>query len=229
MALSWNPLGAPAPAAAPLPDFFGRSKTSRVQQLSLPKIPGADPMIRSSFDAAGRAYDAARADLGAYRRALAASMPMTSANLGAELADIGRYYDPRGYSADFAGIRSRRAGALAEIDDSIMRDLRRSLSSRAIGGGGTGSYLARLAAAESGKLRSREAYDAAAQERADLAALMAGRTSGYGRRASLIDADLARILNPMERENAALGAYNSNLGKAVELALANLISAYGVR
>jgi len=229
---TWNSLAQPVyRSAQPAPDFFGRTPNTGVRQLSLAKVPGADPAIRSSFDEASRLRASAGRDVANYRNAFAGSLPQTSGYLNQELGDLSRLFSPGGYEADLAGIRDRRATALGNLDDQILGGFRRTLSSRAVGSGNTGmgSYLSRLAMAEAGKLRTQEAYDAAGQERADLASLMAGRSAGYGRRTGMIDSNLARLLMPQQQEQAALGNYNSNLGSALQLALQNLISAYGIQ
>lgn len=226
---TWNPLTQPVYGSPQgPPDFFGRSKTNTVRQLSLPKVPGADPMIRGSFDQAERLQQSMGRDVGNYRRAFNATAPATSGFLNQELGDISRYFSPSGYEADLAGIRDRRSSALAGLNDQILGEMRRSLSSRAVGTGNTGlgSYLSRLAASEAGRLRTQEAYDSSQQERQDLAALMGGRGSAYGRRTGLIDSNLARYLMPAQQEQNMAGNYNTNLGSALQLALQNLVSAY---
>ncbi len=228
---TWNSLAQPVyRSAQPAPDFFNRTQNSGVRQLSLAKVPGADPAILSSFNDASRLRGSMASDLSRYRGALSGTQPQASAYLGQELGDLSRLFSPDGYEADLAGIRGRRASALSNLDDQILGGFRRTLSSRAVGSGNTGlgSYLSRLAMSEAGKLRTQEAYDAAGQERADLASLMAGRNVGYGRRTGLLDANLARLLMPMQQEQAALGSYNTNLGSALQLALQNLVSAYGL-
>lgn len=226
---TWNTLTRPVYGGpAQQPDFFGRSKTNSVRQLSLAKVPGADPMIRSSFDQVARLQASMGRDVGNYRNAVGASLPQTGAFLDQDLGDLSRYFSPGGYEADLAGIRTRRASSLADLNDQILGGMRRTLSSRAVGAGNTGlgSYLSRLAGSEAGRLRTQEAYDSAGQERADLGTLMAGRNAAYGRRSGLVDSALARLLLPMQQEQAAAGNYNSNLGSALELALRNLVSAY---
>ena len=226
---TWNTLTRPVYGGpAQQPDFFNRSKTNSVRQLSLAKVPGADPMIRSSFDQAARLQASMGRDVANYRGAFNATLPQASGYLDQDLGDLSRYFSPGGYESDLAGIRDRRSSALTGLNDQILAGLRRTLSSRAVGGGttGLGSYLSRIAAGEAGKLRTQEAYDSAGQERADLATLMAGRNNAYGRRTGLIDSSLARLLMPAQQEQAAAGNYNANLGSALQLALQNLISAY---
>ena len=228
---TWNSLAQPVYGGPrPAPDFFGRTANTGVRQLSLAKVPGADPAIRTSFDDASRLRSVLGNDTARYRNAVSGTMPRTMSYADQDIGDIDRYFNPGGYAADLAGIRDRRAGALTNLNDQILGGLKRTLSSRAVGAGNTGmgSYLSRLAMSEAGKLRTQEAYDAAGQERADLATLMAGRNAGYGRRAGILDSSLARLLMPAQQEQNMLGNYNSNLGSALQLALQNLISAYGL-
>lgn len=227
--MAWNTLTRPVYGGpAQQPDFFNRSKTNSVRQLSLAKVPGADPMIESSFNTAAGLRASQGRDVGRYRSAFESSLPQVSGYLDQDLGDISRYFSPNGYSADLAGIRDRRSSALTGLNDQILAGLRRTLSSRAVGGGNTGlgSYLSRIAAGEAGKLRTQEAYDSAGQERADLATLMAGRNNAYGRRSGLIDSTLARLLMPAQQEQTVASNYNTNLGSALQLALQNLVSAY---
>lgn len=227
---TWNPLARPVYArpAQEQPDFFGRTRTNAVRQLSLPKVPGADPMIRSSFSDAENLRRVLGRDLAGYRNAFAGTQPMASRFASEDVGEIGRYFAPGGYESELAGIRDRRSDALGGLNDRILGDLRRTMDSRAVATGNTGlgSYLSRMAASEAGRLRTQEAYDRAQQERSDLAALMAGRSAGIGRRQGVLDQSLARLLMPSQAEQAGVGAYNTNLANALQLALNNLVSAY---
>jgi len=226
---TWNSLAQPVSGPPrEQPDFFGRTKTGAVRQLSLPKVPGADPAILGSFQDYARNRGMARSDLTGFRRAFGSTQPMVQQFANQDIGEIGRYFSPGGYEADLAGIRDRRAGALSALDDQILRSMKRTLDSRAIGTGtpGMSSYLARLAASEAGRLRTAEVYDAAGQERADLAALMTARSGSAGRRQTILDSALARLLVPGQQEQASLGASNTNLSNALQMALANLVSAY---
>lgn len=226
---TWNSLARPGPVSfQEQPDFFGRSKTGAVRQLSLPKVPGADPAILGSFVDSAANRGRARADLSGFRRAYGSTQHMVQDFANQDIGEIERYFSPGGYESDLAGIRARRASALSALDDQILRSMRRTLDSRAIGSGtpGMSSYLARIAASEAGRLRTNEAYDAAGQERSDLAALMAARGGSAGRRQSILDSALARLLVPGQQEATSLGATNTNLSNVLQMALANLVSAY---
>ena len=71
--------------------------------------------------------------------------------------------------------------------------------------------------------------DDATQARADLAALMSARTGSIGRRQSVTDALLSRLLAPADKEMGAQSGLNAQLQSALNAALANLVSAYGMK
>lgn len=121
---TWNSLAQPVYGGPrPAPDFFGRTQGTGVRQLSLAKVPGADPAIRSSFDDAARLRSVLGGDTARYRNAVSGTMPMTSSFASQDIGDIDRYFNPSGYVADLAGIRDRRAGALSNLNAAIDTDV----------------------------------------------------------------------------------------------------------
>lgn len=229
--MAWTPYTLPKPVATkkpdPVADYFGRTADSPVTPLSLPKIPGLDPLVKSQADLAEEQRKRREADLSAFRTALGA-VPVDA--WGAEEgADIGRVYSPGGYEADLAGIRSRRAAGMTGISDTILADLRRALNLGAVGRGasGLGSYLTRTASNAAAKIRAQELADASAQERTDLGALMAARAAMQGRRQTLADSAISRLLQPAQAESTSLSQFQSALAQALQQALANSELAYG--
>ncbi len=232
---TWTGQKAKAAAPATIPNYFGRTPEAAdvLKPVSLAKVPGADESIYNSFSALNSNRDRSSADTALYRDAITASNPDVGGWFDQEVQDIGNIYSPNGYEAQLGQIRADRSGALRTLNNSIYGDTVRALGLNRLGSGGTsgtglGSYLARLASAQSGKLRANEAYNSANQSRTDLAALMAARTGSQGRRQTLTDSMLARLLNPAAAESTALGSYNTGLSQALQMALANLVSAYGL-
>ena len=228
--MAWTPYTAPKPAAKapdPVADYFGRSSDSPVTPLSLPKIPGLDPLIKSQADLAETQRKARDADIARFRAALGA-VPVDAWGTE-ESADISRVYSPGGYESDLAGIRSRRAAGMAGISDTVLADLRRALNLGATGRGasGLGSYLTRTAGNAAAKLRAQELADASTQERTDLGALMAARAAMQGRRQTLADSAISRLLQPAQAESTSLSQFQSALAQALQQALGNSEIAYG--
>lgn len=214
-------------------DFFGRTPDAAelLKPISLPKVPGADPLIKDSFDFLTPLKTRVQGDLEAYRNAIGLSQPDVAKATAQEIADMERVFSPGGYQADLAGIRQQRMKAMEGLNDVLLGDLRRALSLNSRGGTagtGLGSYLARVAAGQAGKIRSEAAVDDANQARGDLAALMAARASTAGRRQSATDALVARLLNPAEKDLAAESGYSSALQRALQTALMNLTQAWGI-
>lgn len=218
-----------------VPDYFGRTPdaTEYLRPVSLPKVPGADAAIYDSFSQAQNLAKNLWGDAANYRTAVAGSNPAVTDYANQEIADIGKLYDPNGYEALLAGIRARRKNAVSGMTNTMLQDLRRVLNLDAVGRGGVsgtglGSYLTSRAASEVGRLRAAEEYDAAAQERADLAQLMAGRTASQGRRQALTDTLLQRLTAPGMVEASATTAAQQALNQALQEALMNSTYAYGL-
>lgn len=149
-----------------------------------------------------------------------------------DIAELDRIFGPTGYESDLGNIRRTRQAAMANLNDTLLGDLKRALSLNSRGGTagtGLGSYLSRQAASEAGKIRAQAAVDDATQARADLAALMSARTGSIGRRQSVTDALLSRLLAPADKEMGAQSGLNAQLQAALNAALANLVSAYGMK
>lgn len=225
-----------APALSQPQQFFGRTPdaTEVLRPINLPRVPGADPAIYQQFVDAEAMRQRLFGDVNAYRNALNQSLPRTAGFTAQEQQDISNIFSPGGYESQFAGIRDRRAASLSDLNNVILNDMRRQLGIDAVGrggvsGAGLGSYLSTQAASEAGRLRAAEAYDRAAQERADLAALMAGRAASIGRRSALEDTNLARLMNPAAMEGQAASLYNTAFANALQNALANIIAAYGIQ
>lgn len=221
--------------APTLPDFFGRTPaaTEVLKPVSLAKVPGADPYISNAFSDAGANRTRNLSDLAAFRAALTGTMPQTAGWADQEIGDLGNVYSPNGYEAMIGASRANRAGALRNLNSELFTDTIRALGLDRVGSGGAsgaglGSYLMRGAQAQAGKLRAGEAYDAAAQERADIAALMAARQGGYGRRQSINDSALQRMLLASQAENSGTGNYNALINQALQQALANLTQGFGL-
>lgn len=225
----------PAAAPATIPNYFGRTPEAAdvLKPVSLARVPGADEAIYNSFTNLSNNRTQSQADTNAYRNAITQTNPAIGGWNAQEVQDLTNVFSPSGYEAQFGQIRADRANAMRRMDSSIFADTIRALGlnragSGGVSGAGLGSYLARLASSQAGKLRASEAYDASTQSRADLAALLAARTGAQGRRQALTDSMLTRLLNPSAAEATSLGSYNTGLNQALQLALANLVSAYGL-
>lgn len=237
MAIAWNIPGratTPKPVST-VPDFFGRTPEAAqvVNPISLPKIPGADPAIHRSFMTAEELAKTLWGDAGAYRAGLAATDPNARGFANEEIADLGRVFSPDGYAADLSRIRQGRASALSKLSDTVLADIRRALNLGAIGrggvsGSGLGSWMTRSAANEAARVRASEAVDAATQERNDLQALLAARTAATGRRTSVMDSVLNRLLSAGAVDTNATSASDAALLRALQAALTNTTSAYGM-
>lgn len=231
--MAWTPYTIPKPVAKapnPVDDYFGRTPAAgdTLKPVSLPKIPGLDPMLASQATLAESQRKSREADLARFRAALG-GVP-AEAWASEETADIGRVFSPGGYESDLAGIRSRRAQGMAGLSDAVLGDLRRTLNLSAVGRGpsGLGSYLTRTASNAAARLRAQELADQSTQERSDLGALMAARAAMQGRRQTLTDATLSRLLQPAQAESTSLSQYQSALAQALQQALANSEIAYGM-
>ena len=218
--------------AGSLPDFFGRTPdaASAFGQVSLAKVPGADSAIEDSFKRVGALGQQQALDYGALHKAWESNTPAVLKWNNQEVADMENLYNPMGYEAQFAAVRGRRASALSGLREGILGDLSRTLKLSAPGRGasGLGSWMARLAASQSARTRAAEAADMATQERNDLASILTARQAGQGRRQALLDSSYSRMLQPLQWETSGLGDYQTRLNSALQAALANLTSAYGI-
>lgn len=215
-------------------DFFGRTPGAAqfINPISLPKVPGADPLILQAFNDYGGLRTRTLGDLSKYRSGVEGSQGTVAGYAAGDIAELDRIFGPTGYEADLGNIRRTRQAAMNGLNDTLLGDLRRALSINSRGGTagtGLGSYLTRQAASEAGKIRANAAVDDATQARADLAALMAARTGSIGKRQSVTDALLSRLLAPTDKEMGAQSGLQSQLQAALNSALANLVSAYGMK
>jgi len=215
-----------------LPDFFGRTPeaVSVLGQVSLPKVPGADAAIEDSFKRVGALGQQQALDFGALRKSWEANTPAVLKWNTQELADLDNVYNPMGYEAQFAAVRGRRENALTNLRDNLLGDLSRTLKLNSVGRGasGLGSWMARLTASQAARTRAAEAADMASQERADLGAIVAARQASQGRRQALLDSSYSRLLQPLTWETSGLSDYQTRMNSALQAALANLTSAYGL-
>jgi len=217
------------------PDFFGRTPEAAevFKPISLPKIPGFDPILQSSALEVEGANKRFGDDSARYRSALLAADPEINRFSDQEIGDIDSIFSPAGYEAQMAGIRARRRRAIEGLQSTLFGDLRKSLGLNAIGtggvaGAGMGSYLMNKAADTSGRLRAQAVADDAEQERQDLAALLALRTGQQGRRALLSDAVASRAIQPTQVEGTILNQTLANRLAALQAALANTQLDYAV-
>lgn len=209
--------------ASTIPDYFGTTPegTAAGSVARLAKTPGADPAIFQQFVDATRLHDTIDASTAPFLAALSATNPKLAAANAQEVGNIDSIYSPDGYQSVLQSIRDTRKKAVAGINAQLIANLRRTLGLNRVGssgmvGGGLGSYLAQVAAAESGKLQANEAYDAAGQERADALALLAARQSAQGQRQTLTDALLQRLLIPVDVSSKVGATYSDALTRALQ-------------
>ena len=214
------------------PDFFGATPDATLPfaQVSMPKIPGANPQIQALFAKADEAYKRSQADMDRYRALFQTQAPARAQATQQENDFISGLYSPNGVRAQLQDTRTRQNAAAAMLRQQMFGDLTRALGLGAVGRGpqGLGSYLGRVAATEAGKLRTQEAAGAADRERADLAALLNLQLQGLGRRQALQNIDLQSLLAPIQFENAIQSNYSSQLANALQQALLNQTLAYGM-
>ena len=232
---SWlpNPAKKPKTVAAtdPVQDFFGRTPQAAelLKPISLPKVPGADPFIFNAFQDYAGLRDRIQGDLSKYRAGMEGTQPDVTRYANQDIGELSRIFDATGYESDLAGIRRTRTAAMDKLNDTILGDLRRALSLGSRGGTagtGLGSYLTRQAAAEAGKIRASAAVDDATQQRSDLATLLAARSGSIGKRQSVVDSLVARLLAPTDKDLGAQSGLSTQLQQVLSSALANLVSAY---
>jgi hypothetical protein len=230
MATSWSTLPAPkAPkkSLGEIPDYFGTGGPAGSAVARLARIPGADPAIYQQFMDAEALRENIGQSTGNYFSQLAAKQPRYDAATESDLSEIDAIMNPSGYQQAFQGVRDRRRAALSNLDRVLLGDMRRGLSQGQIGsggGGGMNSYLARIAAGEAAKIRAQAEADHSTAERTDLSALMAARQGVSGKRGSIIDTLLSRLLQPVDIEAKANSIYSDTLGRALQQALLNSIS-----
>ena len=217
------------------PDFFGRTPEAAevFKPISLPKIPGFDPILQGNAQEIEDLNKRFAGDAAKYRSALEASTPDINRFTDQEVGDIDSIFSPAGYEAQMAGIRARRRRAIEGVQNTLFGDLRKSLGLNAIGtggvaGAGMGSYLMNKAADTAGRLRTQAYADDAEQERADLAALLALRTGQQGKRSLLTDAEASRFMQPTGVEGTILSQSVQNRLAALQAALANTQLDYAV-
>ena len=221
-------------AATQTQDFFGRTPNAvqYINPISLAKVPGADPLIMQAFSDYGTLRGNTQGDLSKFRSGVEGSQDQVGQYAAGDIAELDRIFGATGYESDLGNIRRTRQAAMANLDDTLLGDLKRALSLNSRGGTagtGLGSYLTRQAASEAGKIRAQSAVDDATQARADLAALMSARTGSIGRRQSVTDSLLFWLLAPANKEMGAQSGLNAQLQSALNAALANLVSAYGMK
>lgn len=235
MATSWTVPTTPTNKGSTLdtsiPDYFGTMTDGPMGVARMSKIPGADPLIYQQFQDAQTLRDTIGKTTGTYFDALSKSQGSVDNANAQDMGELDALFNPNGYQAGLSGIRDRRAAALKNLDQILMGDMRRSLSMGRIGsgGGGLSSYLARMAGSEAAKTRANEAYDSATQQRTDLASLMSARQGAVGKRASLIDTALSRLLSPIDTVSKANATSSNALSQAVQQALLNSLIASGTK
>jgi len=199
--------------------------------IRLPKVPGADPAIYQQYLDAQGLRSTLNQTTGTYFDALSKTQPVADAAHASDMSQLDALFNPSGYQAGLSDIRARRASALSNLSTILQGDMRRNLSMGRIGGGGAGlsSYLASMAGSEAGKVRANEAYDAAGQQRTDLAALLSARQGAVGQRTSNLDAFLARFLTPGTTAASANSTASSALQQAVQQALLNSMIGVGAQ
>ena len=229
MANNWLTALKPASATKPddlstIPDYFGTGAPSGTAITRLAKIPGADPAVYQQFLDAEELRKKVGQTTGDYFSAFDALQPKFTDAANADLSEIDQVMNPMGYQSVLQGIRQRRAQALGKLDQVVLGDLRRTLSSGQLGsggGGGINSYLARIAASEAAKVRANEAFDAAGQERTDTTTLAQMRAAAAGKRSGILDSVLARLLQPADVANKSTSMYGDALSRALQQALLN--------
>lgn len=214
-------------------DFFGRTPQAieAINPISLPKIPGADPYIKGLFDDLTKLKSGVDADLTKYRDSWSGSQPMAENYAKGDIAELDRILNSTGYEADLGQVRREKQTTLAGLNDAILGDLRRTLNLSARGGTagtGLGSYLTRQAGSQAGRIRADAATSDADQARSDLLTLMQARGTTAGKRSTIMDALLSRLLSPTEKSLAANSGYAAQLQQALNSALANLTSGYAM-
>lgn len=169
------------------------------------------------------------ADISNFRTALTGTQPGVNTALQQEQADIGQLFNPGGLESQLGAVRAKRKAALGGLEGTLLSDLRRTLNLNAAGRGGTGlgSYLTRTAANQAARIRTQAIEEDAAQERRDLADVLAARRGAVGQRQQLADAAARRSLLPVEAELSRSQGTQALLARALESALANSDLTFG--
>ncbi len=239
MATAWtipSKLPKPTPLSTAMPDFFGTTApgTAAGTVARLAKTPGADPLVFQQFADVGKLHDTIDITTAPFFEAMTRTQPELAAATGQEVGNIDAIFNPNGYQATLQAIRDSRKKAFAGLNTQLLQDLRRTLGYSRVGSGGLAgsgmsSVLARIAAAEAGKLRAQEAVDATSQERADTGTLATMRAASQGQRQSLTDALLARLLTPIDVQSKAAGTYSNALAQALQQIAANSFTGVGAQ
>lgn len=239
MATAWtipSKLPKPKPLSAEMPDFFGTTApgTAAGTVARLAKTPGADPLVFQQFADVGKLHDTIDVTTAPFFDALTRTQPGLEAAAGQEIGNIDAIFNPNGYQATLQAIRDSRQKAFAGLNTKLLEDLRRTLGYNRVGSGGLAgsgmsSVLARIAAAEAGKLRAQEAVDAAGQERADTGTLATMRAASQGQRQALMDALLSRLLTPVDVQAKVGSTYADALTRALQQIQSNSFMGVGAQ
>jgi len=226
-----SPTNAGSTPDTTIPDYFGTMTNGPIGTTRLSKIPGADPLVYQQFQDAQGLRDTIGKSMGTYFDALSKSQGSIDNSNQQDLASLNSLFDPNGYQAGLSNIRNQRTAALKNLDQILFGDMRRSLSMGRIGSGGAGlsSYLAQMAGSQAATTRANEAYDSANQQRLDLTSLINAQQGAIGKRSSLQDSAITRLLAPIGAQTQAYGANSNALTQAVQQALMNSLIGTGTR
>lgn len=219
----------------PAGGFFGTTPeaAASINPISLPRVPGANPIIEGQFQDAESLRQQLAADSARYREAISGATPALERQNEQQLEFLASVFGGD-YARQLAAVRAKRAAAMGNLNNQILAETRQALNLNALGGqgvsgSGLGSYLTGVAAREAGRLRTAEAYDAAEAERADLNADFIARMQTVGRPQQLTDAMAARVVQPAQFDISANAALQAAYERALQQALANQTFAFGMQ
>ena len=195
--------------------------------MRLRKEPYLDKKYRSmvgDWDVFGKE---SKQSLGDWAKAFMQGQPERERMAGEESGAVGKYFSGE-MDEILRRLRQRRSQAMSDITGRSLDYATRERKLGALGGPtGESSWLNRLAMKQSGDIMTREALDAAEQERRDLGYLEQVRLASPGRRQAIQDAALAARMTPEEVSAQELRRRFGVLGELARLIQENTM--YGTQ